>query len=195
MSPITGTVNKMKNMMGINSFGGTGSSGSVRFVGTSSMNNGLMGKVKNYTNKARNMSASFFHKTQYLAGPAGGIVAGAAGAVVSATKSVARVPAQAVRAMAPKIGGTRAVKTTPKSPMQRAKMTGGSVRTPKPKKSARRPKRQADRRTKRATRQGRDVKKSRGRRPTPRGRVKSISYMVPDNSETINFVGVGGIDS
>lgn len=196
MSPITGTVNKMKNMLGINSFGGTGHSGSVKFVGTSNMHDGYMNKMRGYTtnfhHKAKEYSANMMHKgkyaAEYIAGPA---LLG----MNNLAKAAVEAPAKAVRAVAPSVGGTRAVRTSPVSPTK-SRPTGGSISAPRPKKSRTRPKRQADRRARRARRQQRNVRNSKGRRPVPRGAVKSISYAVPSgDADEVNFVGVGGIDS
>lgn len=183
-------------MMGINY---SSDSDSMRFVGTSNMHSGLMDKVRGMTtsfhHKAKDYGASFLHKTEYIAGPAMQGMNALTKATVEATKTVAKAPVKAVRAVAPKVGGTRAVKTTPKTPRRSSKPRGGSIKPPRAKKSRTRPKRQADRRAKRAKRQARNVRKARGRRPVPRGRVKSIAYMVPSGDDEINFVGVGGIDS
>ena len=177
MSPLTGTVNRMKNMVGINSY-----DDSMRFVGTSGMGTGLMDKAKGMASKARGMTS------QYIAGPAMMGMNNLVKAVAETPKKVARkvAPARAQRQT-----GQR--KTAPKQPGKRP-TSGGRTAPPRAKKTRTRPARQPEQRRKRAQRQGREVKKSRGRRPTPRGKVKSIAYAVPTDGE-INFVGVGGIDS
>ena len=172
MSPLTGTVNRMKNMVGINSY-----DDSMRFVGTSGMGTGLMDRAKGMASKARGMTS------QYIAGPA---MMG----MNNLVKAVAETPKKVARKVAP--AKTRA-RTTPKQPGKRP-TSGGRTAPPRAKKTRTRPARQPEQRRKRAQRQGREVKKSRGRRPTPRGKVKSIAYAVPTDGE-INFVGVGGIDS
>ena len=171
-------------MLGINSHQGD----SMRFVGTSGMHGGLMDRMRGMTSNFHHKSVDMMHKgkyaAEYIAGPA-----------MQGMNNVAKATAKAVKKVAPKVGGTRAVrKTTPRSPTKGSKPTGGSIKPPRARKSRTRPKRQADRRARRAKRQGRNVRKSRGRRPVPRGKVKSIAYAVPTDGE-VNFVGVGGIDS
>ena len=146
----------------------------------------MMHKGKDYSANMMHYGANMMHKgkyaAEYIAGPA-----------LLGMNNLAKATGNAVKKVAPNVGGTRAVRTSPVSPTK-SRPTGGSITPPKARKSRTRPKGQADRRARRARRQQRNVRKSRGRRPVPRGKVKSIAYAVPTDGE-VNFVGVGGIDS
>ena len=215
MSPIKGTVNRMRNMLGINSYQGYGDSEAVRFVGSAGTNSyhepSLHHKMKKASvsmmHKAKKHATSMMHKkhkpmyhhydkkhkpmyhhygseyhhygnemmhkakkhatsmmkmpfnmVSFIAGP------GIRGASEAATKA-----AKAVKSVAPNVGGTRAVMTSPKAPGKKRNrmMMGGMGLIPKPRSKV-----------------GMMHKKHR-----------PASYQGFGDSEEVTFVGVGGIES
>ena len=198
MSPIKGTVNRMKNMLGINSYQGIGDSEEVRFVGSAGTNSyhkpslhhkmkdagvNMMHKAKTSMHHAKTAmmhktmgghmpmmmhKAAMMHKpsmmhkakdhaTSMMKMPFN-MVSFIAGPGMKGASEAAKKAATAVKNVAPSVGGTRAVKTSPKTPGKKSNrmMMGGMGLVPK---------------------------------------AGTSSYQGYGNSEKVKFVGAGGIDS